>query len=167
MVLETTTDPNSDSVGQKRKQSDGIEAPPSKRQKEDTPVVDTSSKKPSNFKELAEQTGRKFPEHKVTVGTIQHRAHPFTIKVSFLSPQTQDMDLVDALRPKCGAIVHSKVMRDKHSHKSKGWGLVQFEERESVETALSLSDVLGIQGKSVIIARVAISLAKAHANRAI
>ena len=151
MDLEPETDTNSENVSQKRKQSEEIEAPPAKRQKEDEPA-EAPTKKPSNFKELAEQN-RKYPVHKVKVGKTEHRAHPFTVKVSFLSPQTQDMDLVDALRPKCGAIVHAKVMRDKHSHKSKGWALVQFEERESVETALSLSDVLGIQGKSVIIER--------------
>jgi len=64
------------------------------------------------------------------------------------------MDLVNALRPKCGAIVHAKIMREKHNKtKSKGWGLVQFEERTSVEKALQLSDSVDIKMKCVKIER--------------
>ncbi|KAL3920751.1 MAG: hypothetical protein SGILL_003095 [Bacillariaceae sp.] len=103
----------------------------------------------------------KRSQHKVKVGNIEYPAHPFTIKVSFLSPKTQDMDLVDVFRPKCGPVVHAKIMRDKHTHhspshekgKSKGWGLVQFEDKESVEKALALADVIGIDEKSVKIER--------------
>ncbi len=165
MDLETENDPISTTIATaKREPIEELEAPPSKRQKQEEPQ-EPIVKKPTNFKELAELNGRKFSEHKVKVGKTEHRAHPFTVKVTFLSPQTQDMDLVDALRPKCGPVVHAKVMRDKHSFQSKGWALVQFEERESVETALSLSDVLGIQGKSVIIERShipAVALVAAH-----
>jgi RNA recognition motif-containing protein len=98
------------------------------------------------------------PNPRIKVGNLEYPAHPYTIRVSFLSPDTEDMDLVDIFRPKCGAIVHAKIMRDKHhgSHekgKSKGWGLVQFEEPDSVEKALELSDVIGIHGKSVKIER--------------
>lgn len=148
---------------QKRKRADEGETaeetvpPASKRAKEEAPEEPEEKEptnKATNFKELAEQQGRKIhPKHKVKVGKIEHPAHPFTIKVSFLSLQTEDMDLVDALRPKCGPIVHAKIIRDKHSQKSKGWALVQFEERESVEVALGLSDVLGIKDKSVTIER--------------
>ena len=80
------------------------------------------------------------------------------MKISFLSPKTEDMDIVDVLRPKCGPIIHAKIMREKQLQynkkgKSKGWALVQFEERESVENALALSDIIGIQMKSVRIER--------------
>ena len=102
---------------------------------------------------------KKAEQHKIKVGNLEYPAHPYTIKVSFLSPQTEDMDLVDIFRPKCGPVVHAKIMRDKHHSgphekgKSKGWGLVQFEDRESVEKALALSDVIGIHEKSVKIER--------------
>ena len=164
MALEAENDQSIKASNQKRKRADETEPvdsekslpPPSKRQKEDPQnkaPKEVVPQKPTNHRELEEAKGRKFPTHKVKVGKIEHPAHPFTVKVSFLSPQTEDMDLVDALRPKCGAIVHAKIMRDKHSCRSKGWALVQFEERESVEIALGLSDVLGIKNKSVIIER--------------
>jgi hypothetical protein len=94
---------------------------------------------------------------KVKVGDLEYPAHPFTVRVSNLSPDTEDMDLVDAFRSKCGAIVHAKITRDKHLHQgksfSKGWGLVQFEERDAVEKALELDDVLGIKEKIINVAR--------------
>ncbi|KAG7372880.1 RNA recognition motif containing protein [Nitzschia inconspicua] len=129
----------------------GSSPPPSKKQRavED---VDDATIKPTSL------AIKPVVVHKVLVGNLEYPAHPFTIKVSFLSPQTQDMDLVDIFRPKCGPIVHAKIMRDKHHSptergKSKGWGLVQFEDRESVEKAILLSDVIGIHGKSVRIER--------------
>ena len=160
MALDDEND--NTTITQKRKRADETEGeskedllpPPVKRAKEEEAPEEPAKKKPTNFQELEELKGRKiYPKHKIKVGKLEYPAHPFTIKVSFLSPETQDMDLVDSLRPKCGPIVHAKIMRDKHSHKSKGWACVQFEERESVETALGLSDVLGIKGKSVIIER--------------
>jgi RNA recognition motif-containing protein len=167
MALEIENDRNAppNSTTQKRKRDNGDESkdldPPNKRSKEVEEKGDVTEsepappKKPTNFQELEEQKlGHKlYPKHKIKVGKLEYPAHPFTVKVSFLSPETEDMDLVDALRPKCGPIVHARVVRNKHTHKSKGQALVQFEERESVETALGLSDLLGIGGKSVIIKR--------------
>jgi RNA recognition motif-containing protein len=99
--------------------------------------------------------------HKVRIGKIDYPAHPFTIHVSNLDKDTQDMDLVDAFRPLCGAIVHAKIIREKfygkgghHSHgESKGAGLVQFEERMAVEKALEKNGELEIGGKVVKIHR--------------
>ena len=95
--------------------------------------------------------------HKAKFGNMEYPAHPFTIRVSNLGPDVEDMDLVDTFRPRCGAIVHAKIMRDKsqnHSKgKSKGWGVVQFELQESVERALALSDVIGIHEKLVNVER--------------
>jgi RNA recognition motif-containing protein len=97
---------------------------------------------------------------KVRVGKMEYPAHPFTVRVSNLSLDVEDMDLVDLFRPKCGAIVHAKIIRDKHQqggsgHKgvSKGWGLVQFEERDSVEKALALNELVGLHEKLVHIER--------------
>jgi len=158
-------DDNGASDENKNKSSDPIVPPPSKRQKEETENEASSAeqkevppppspRKPTNFQEIEELKGNKqFPKHKVKVGKLEYPAHPFTVKVSFLSPQTEDIDVVEALRPRCGQIVHAKITRDKHTGRSKGWALVQFEERESVETALELSDVIGIKAKSVIIER--------------
>jgi RNA recognition motif-containing protein len=49
-------------------------------------------------------------------------------------------------------------VRDKHQYsngkgKSKGWGLVQFEEREAVEKALELNDVIGIHERVIKVER--------------
>ena len=181
MALEAENDSNTppESSTEKRKRDDENDAsdknenrtkcleptipPPSKRQKEETNNEPSSAeprevpsppRKPTNFQEIEELKGNKqFPKHKVKVGKLEYPAHPFTVKVSFLSPQTEDIDVVEALRPRCGQIVHAKITRDKHTGRSKGWALVQFEERESVETALRLSDVIGIKAKSVIIER--------------
>jgi RNA recognition motif. (a.k.a. RRM, RBD, or RNP domain) len=86
--------------------------------------------------------------HKVKVGTLEYPAHRFTIRVTRLKDGVADMDLVDAFRTPCGPIVHARIVREKHHHgkgKSKGWGLVQFEEQESVERALALDGILSIQ----------------------
>jgi RNA recognition motif-containing protein len=113
--------------------------------------------------ELQNETKVASPEnplvvhHKVKVGHLEYPAHPYTVRVSFLSPKTEDMDLVDLFRAKCGAVVHARIMRDKHQHgrtaKSKGWGLVQFEERNAVEAALALDDVIGLHEKVLRIDR--------------
>ncbi len=102
--------------------------------------------------------------HKVKVGKMVYPAHPFTVHVSNLSPLTEDMDLYDLFRPKCGAIVHVRIFREKsygktsHGHgqkkpDSKCAGLIQFEERESVEKAIKLDGELGLNEKLIHIAR--------------
>lgn len=78
--------------------------------------------------------------------------HPFTVKIQKLSPTTSDMEIVEAFRPRCGSIVHTRIIRHKDG-KSKGWALLQFEDKESVMKALELNDVLGIQGKTVLVER--------------
>jgi hypothetical protein len=82
--------------------------------------------------------------HRVRIGKLDYPAHPYTIHVSKLSKDIQDMDLVDAFRHEFGAVVHAKILREKltgkgghHFHgESKCAGLIQFEERSSVEDAL-------------------------------
>ena len=95
--------------------------------------------------------------HKVRVGKMDYPAHPFTVRVTNLAGETEDMDLVDLFRAKCGPIVHAKIIREKShhpgKHKSKGWGLVQFEDRDSVEKALALNDVIGIHERVVKVDR--------------
>lgn len=98
----------------------------------------------------------KREEDKVKIGDLEYAAHPFTVRVSNLAVNTEDMDLVDVFRPCCGDIVHCRIMREKEARgkgKSKGWGLIQFEEKASVETALELSEVFGINEKLVKIER--------------
>ena len=68
------------------------------------------------------------------------------------------MDLVDTFRSLCGTIVHARIVRDKHTDGnskgvSKGYGLIQFEQLESVEKALTLDDTLGIHEKLVKVER--------------
>jgi RNA recognition motif-containing protein len=126
---------------------------PSKKQKTEEQVDETTPPKAIIDKPIA--TKKALP--KVRIGNLEHPAHPFTVRVSNLSLDTEDMDLVDAFRSKCGAIVHAKIIREKHLHQgksiSKGCGLVQFEERDAVEKALELDDVLGIKEKIIIVER--------------
>ncbi len=94
--------------------------------------------------------------HKVKVGNLEYPAHPVTVRVLDLPSDTEDMDLIHTFRPKCGAIVHARIMREKHPSgkgKSKGWGLIQFEAQESVDKALALSEVIGIREKLVKVDR--------------
>jgi len=99
--------------------------------------------------------------HKVRIGKMDYPAHPFTIHVSNLSKETQDMDLVDAFRSEFGAIVHAKILREKRTGKgghhyhgeSKCAGLVQFEERSSVESALQQSGKFEVGGQLITIQR--------------
>jgi len=99
------------------------------------------------------------PEHMVKVGKMEYPAHPFTVHVSNLSSETIDGELHNLFRSKCGAIVHARIFREKghggHGHipKSKCAGMVQFEERESVEKALELSGEFGLHEKLIIVSR--------------
>jgi RNA recognition motif-containing protein len=148
---------------------------PSKKQKtESTGLEDVSeSKQVENEKAESEKLAAK-PRviHKVKVGDLEHPAHPFTVRILHLSPDTGDMDLVDAFRPKCGSVVHARVVREK-SHrgghgKSKGWALIQFEERDSVEKALELSGSLALHEKTLKVERShlpAVSLVPAGMHR--
>lgn len=98
-------------------------------------------------------------EHMIKVGNMEYPAHPFTIHVTNLSSETIDGELYDLFRSKCGAIVHARIFREKghagpgHIPKSKCAGLVQFEERESVEKALELSGEFGLHEKLVAVSR--------------
>jgi RNA recognition motif-containing protein len=122
----------------------------------DSPVKETEGSAEKGG-EKAESKPDERPEFKVRVGKLEYPAHPYTVRVTNLSEDTEDMDLVDIFRPKCGAIVHAKIIREKHHFhgkgKSKGWGLVQFEERDAVEKALELSEVIGIKEKLVKVDR--------------
>jgi len=87
---------------------------------------------------------------------LGHKFHPFTVKVSNLSQDTEDMDLVDLFCSKCGPIVHARIVREKHPQghgASKGWGLVQFEDKESATKAVELHDVIGLKESLLAIER--------------
>ena len=98
-------------------------------------------------------------EHKIRIGHLEYPAHRFTIHVRNLSPETEDMDLVDAFQPRCGAIVHARIFREKHrpgrygKPQSKGAGLIQFEDPLSVEKALELDGAIGLHDKLVAVSR--------------
>mmetsp|Transcript_16409 Transcript_16409/g.31089 ORF Transcript_16409/g.31089 Transcript_16409/m.31089 type:complete len:903 (-) Transcript_16409:1558-4266(-) len=131
----------------------------------ETDVV-TETKKTEDFKEEKKRGPHIWPikpkpEHTVKVGNLEYPAHPFTVHVSNLASETMDMDLYDLFHP-CGNIVHARIFREKtigrgRPHdlipKSKGAGLVQFEERESVEKALALSGEIGIHEKLIVVTR--------------
>ncbi|KAL7544678.1 hypothetical protein ACHAWF_008050 [Thalassiosira exigua] len=119
-----------------------------------------------NAKRACSKTNLKQPKktdgvHKVRIGKMEYPAHPFTIHVSNLNKETQDMDLVDAFRPEFGAIVHAKILREKHFGKgghhfhgqSKGCGLVQFQDRLSVEKSLQRDGDFEVGGKTLKIQR--------------
>lgn len=135
--------------------------PTTTTEKKETMEVDEAEQEPSSKKrKLEDNTDAKKIKvvHKVKVGDKELPAHPYTIRVSHLHASTEEMDLVDAFRPTCGAVVHVKISRDKHQKahgkgKSKGWGLVQFESPDSVETALELNGTSKIHDKLVTIER--------------
>jgi hypothetical protein len=99
--------------------------------------------------------------HRVRIGKVDYPAHPYTIHVSNLSKDTQDMDLVDAFLHEFGAVVHARILRDKLTGKgghhfkgeSKCAGLIQFEERSSVEDAVRRDGEFEVQGRQVKIQR--------------
>lgn len=134
-------------------ENDGPLEPPLDASERKAPVVTTTNTKGSNDAPHHGETKPARASHKVKVGNLEYPAHAFTVRVSNLSPDVQDMDLVDCFRAKCGAIVHAKIIRDKHTGQSKGWGLVQFEECDSVEKALALDDVIGLHEKLVKVER--------------
>jgi hypothetical protein len=124
---------------------------------EDEQLKSKRSKVQTNLKQPKKTDGI----HKVRIGKLEYPAHPFTIHVYNLSKDTQDMDLVDTFSREVGAIVHAKILREKctgkgghHYHgESKCAGLIQFEERLSVENALQQDGLLEIGGKTVRIQR--------------
>ena len=124
-----------------------------KKDQEKMDVDVSAEKKPTDVQPKESKLKKDGP--RVTINGIEYPAHPFTVRVSNLANDVEDMDLVDLLRPICGAIVHARIVREKgHGKtKSKGWGLVQFEEADSVDKALKLSEELGLREKLVKIER--------------
>ncbi|KAL7579869.1 hypothetical protein ACA910_004880 [Epithemia clementina (nom. ined.)] len=91
----------------------------------------------------------------VKVGKLEYPAHPYTVRVFNLGEDVEDMDLVDVFqnsKSSCGRLVHARIVREK-TGKSKGWGLVQFEEREGVDKALQLDGNIGIRERLISVQR--------------
>jgi RNA recognition motif-containing protein len=137
----------------------------SKESQIDDQMKDDNCAEESRAKRTKVKTNLKEPKktdavHKVRIGKMDYPAHPFTVHVSNLSKDTQDMDLVDAFHP-IGVVAHARILREKlygkgghHTHgESKGCGLVQFEERMDVEKALEKNGELEIGGNIVKINR--------------
>ena len=122
-------------------------------------LLDNSNSKTVSKVEHVVNKPKKDEKLTVWIGKLQYPVHPFTIHVSNLSPLTEDMDLYDLFHSKCGAIVHCRIFREKgsrdHSQRpdSKCTGLIQFEERESVEEALKLNGEVGLHEKLIKISR--------------
>mmetsp|Transcript_35506 Transcript_35506/g.81214 ORF Transcript_35506/g.81214 Transcript_35506/m.81214 type:complete len:1011 (+) Transcript_35506:235-3267(+) len=122
---------------------------------------DQSRAKRTKVRTDLKQPKRSDGLHKVKVGKMVYPAHPFTVHVSNLNKETHDMDLVNVFKTECGGVVHAKILREKkfgkgghHYHgESKGCGLVQFEERQTVEKALIKSGMLRVGGVVVSIHR--------------
>ena len=146
---------------QTKRKASGAEAatdqdPPAKKRKTET----------GEGEETAEETPKMQPgqHHRVQVGNVLHRAHPYTVRISNLAVKTGEMDLVETFRHKhnCGHMVHVKVMREKAFHAkgkeakhgvSKGWALLQFEERASVEKIIDLDGKVELHDKTLKIER--------------
>lgn len=157
-------------IGNEHEQSDDTHG--KRKAVEDTPATDAMEDgddempSQSRSKKTKVQTNLKQPKktdgmHKVRIGKLEYPAHPYTIHVSNLTKETQDMDLVDVFRKEIGDIVHAKILREKkfgkgghHFHgDSKCAGLVQFEERMSVEKALMKDGALDVGGNLIKIQR--------------
>jgi hypothetical protein len=145
-----------DEVGDK---DEAAVQPPKKPRVQDDNAQSSPAANNGTGKQVNLKVEKKHPEHKVLIGDLEYPAHPFTVHVTNLSKDTEDMDLVDAFASRCGAIVHARIMREKHQGprhvkaKSKGSGLIQFEERESVEKALELDGEIGLHDKLVKVHR--------------
>jgi len=115
----------------------------------------TSISSTRSLKRSRENDEEEDNEKKHHISQIKEKGvHPFTVKVTNLSLDTEDFDLIKLFRGKgCGNIVHARVLRYKGSNKSKGEGLVQFEERESANMAVSLSGVIGVNNNLVTITK--------------
>jgi len=159
LLAAAATSPLEDN-GKRKLESNDLSAPGDDQMQEDDEAAESRAKR-TKVKTNLKEPKKTDAVHKVRVGKMDYPAHPFTIHVSFLHKETQDMDLVDAFRLTCGGIVHAKILREKqygkgghHSHgESKGCGLVQFEERMAVEKALEQNGEIEIGGKKVKIAR--------------
>ena len=104
---------------------------------------------------VAEKASDSKRGHVVKVGDLKYPAHPFTVRVSNLGEEVQDMDLVDLFqnsKSACGKLVHVRVLRERKG-KSKGCGLVQFEERDAVERALKLDGIVGLHERTIGVQR--------------
>ena len=131
------------------------------QEEEEEEYHDTQTKKRVKVVTNLKQPKKTDGVHKVKIGKLEYPAHPYTVHVSNLSKETQDMDLVDALRSEFGDIVHAKILREKRTGKgghhyhgeSKCAALVQFEERLSVENALQRSGDFEVGGKIIKIQR--------------
>ena len=108
---------------------------------------------------IIENCDKKKQTHTVTVGKLKYPAHPFTVHVSNLSKETMDMDVYELFKNRCGSIVHVRIFREKGGSRqygppeSKCAGLIQFEERESVEEALKLNGEIGLHEKLIQVTR--------------
>lgn len=130
---------------------------PSKQRKKDAEEAKTDEPAPAPRKPNVQPK----QNYKVKIGTIFHKAHPYTVRISNLALETEEMDIIEAFKQehKCGAVVHCRVQREKVLHGkgkkgvSKGWGLLQFEERESVEKALGLDQKVELYGSTLHLAR--------------
>eukprot|EP00903_Cladosiphon_okamuranus_P006864 g6685.t1 len=70
-------------------------------------------------------------------GGIKWPAHPTTVFVRGLGMSATSSDLREAFVG-AGAVVEARVVEDKKTRETKGYGLVQFEEAEAVEKALAM-----------------------------
>ncbi|CAB9505360.1 expressed unknown protein [Seminavis robusta] len=149
----------------KRNESNASESqdPPTKKQKKEAnettaaaAAATTTTDKPAG------PANQPKKHHKVKIGHIFHRAHPFTVRISNLADETEEMDMIEFFKNehKCGAVVHCRVQREKQLNAkggkpgaSKGWGLLQFEERESVEQCLALDQQVVLNDKTLRIER--------------
>eukprot|EP00752_Nemacystus_decipiens_P008742 g7803.t1 len=68
---------------------------------------------------------------------IKWPVHPTTVFVRGLGMSATSADLREAFAG-AGAVVEARVVEDKKTHETKGYGLVQFEEAEAVEKALAM-----------------------------
>jgi RNA recognition motif-containing protein len=91
-------------------------------------------------------------KHFVMVGESKWPAHPTTVAVSDLAPETHENDIV-AVMKRAGAMIHVRVIRDKKTKLGSGKGLVQFETAASVDAALAMSGEVGVNGRFIKVER--------------
>ncbi|CAN0264590.1 unnamed protein product, partial [Ectocarpus fasciculatus] len=97
------------------------------------------AEEPNNAAKKSKKKKKKKAEGEVVVAAsgIKWPAHPTTVFVRGLGLSATSQDLKEAFVG-IGPVVEARVVEDKRTRETKGYGLVQFEEAEAVEKALAL-----------------------------
>ena len=117
-----------------------------------TDVAASSDAAPPVAAAVAAPLPQSAEKHCVVVNDVKWPAHPTTVAVSNLLPETHENDIVDLFKKTC-ELVHVRIIRDKRTKVSSGKAFVQFSTPGDVEKAMLMHDEMGVNGKVVHVER--------------